>query len=351
MDIIATKIVVALLFGAIRFIFGVLPIYVCRWLKIGGLEGGRRTAKERKRRALDCCIALVQSFGGGVLFATSFLHMMPEVYFSVEELRNYGMLSADYPYSQLVVSIGFFLVYFLEEMSHWLVSRMPKEPCRTKKKIRTESTSSIVPKDNKVSPHFIKLPEEKDMVVNEEVQTDDHMAFEDDQINAELEEIIEEEAKSQQQILRCILIVLALSFHAIFEGLAIGLQHSTTSIWYLFIAVSVHSATILFCIGLEIYLGGSKPKTIVIHMILLAITSPLGVFFGLTISVTTEMHTSAKSFAVVVLEGLSAGTILYITFFEVLSREKERRIYRFRRAAFIGAGFALMAGLECIKIS
>lgn len=71
---------------------------------------------------------------------------------------------------------------------------------------------------------------------------------------------------------------------------------------------------------------------------------------GITISLTTEMHTSAKSFAIVFLEGLSAGTILYITFFEVLSREKERRVYILKRAVCLGIGFSLMAGLECIKI-
>lgn len=379
MDIVGTKVLVAILFGVIRFIFGILPIYVCVWLKIDAVEQGKRVINKERRQMLDCFIALVQSFGGGVLFATCFLHMMPEVYHSVAELKEYGALVDDYPYSQLVVSFGFFLIYFIEEISQWLISRMPKEPCEKKIKSPTASTKSIlITKENKITPAIIKIPNDKafdekceknkkdfedslsvEVVVDEEVQTENLNNFDNcmtndletnPEINAELEEIIEEEVKTQQQILRCILIVLALSFHAIFEGLAIGLQNSITNIWYLFTAVSIHSATILFCIGLEIFLAGTKPRTIVIHMLFLAVTSPVGVIFGLTVSLTTDMHTSAKSFAVVFLEGLSAGTILYITFFEVLSREKERRIYRLRRAAFIGAGFAMMAGLECIKI-
>ncbi|KAF2880678.1 hypothetical protein ILUMI_25497 [Ignelater luminosus] len=378
MDIVGTKVLVAILFGVIRFIFGILPIHVCVWLKIGVVEQGKRSINEERRQRLDCFIALVQSFGGGVLFATCFLHMMPEVYYSVAELREYGVLTDDYPYSQLVVSFGFFLVYFIEEISQWLIARMPKEPWKKKIKSPTASTKSIITKENKITPQVIIIPNDKafeekceknkkdfednlsvEVVVDEEVQTENlsnlHSRRTSDletspEINAELEEIIEEEVKTQQQILRCILIVLALSFHAIFEGLALGLQNSITNIWYLFTAVSIHSATILFCIGLEIFLAGTKPRTIVIHMLLLAVTSPVGVILGLTVSLTTDMHTSAKSFAVVFLEGLSAGTILYITFFEVLSREKERRIYSLRRAAFIGAGFAMMAGLECIKI-
>jgi hypothetical protein len=62
------------------------------------------------------------------------------------------------------------------------------------------------------------------------------------------------------------------------------------------------------------------------------------------------MNTQAKSTAVVLLEGLSAGTILYITFFEVLNREKERRAYTFRRAVCILGGFGLMAVLQCAEM-
>ncbi|KAK5647452.1 hypothetical protein RI129_002344 [Pyrocoelia pectoralis] len=360
MDIVYTKVIVAILFGIIRFLFGIFPIYLCMWLKISGnVEHGKRVVNKSKRQKLDCSVVLVQSFGGGVLFATCFLHMIPEVNYSVEELKAYGELKNDYPYAQLVVSAGFFLIYFVEELSQFLLSKVPKEPCTKRIPSHRTSTSSVISNQNKIVPEQENGKNENGIKdnknVDEEIQTEANVnaAVElelNPEINAELEEIIEEKNKTKQQIFRCILIVLALSFHAIFEGLAIGLQNSITNIWYLFTAVSIHSATILFCIGLEIFLAGTRPGTILIHMFFLAITSPVGVVLGITISLTTELHTSAKSFAVVLLEGLSAGTILYITFFEVLNREKERRVYILIRAAFLGAGFSLMAGLECIRI-
>ncbi|KAG5881406.1 hypothetical protein JTB14_008918 [Gonioctena quinquepunctata] len=150
--------------------------------------------------------------------------------------------------------------------------------------------------------------------------------------------------------MRCILIVLALSFHAIFEGLAIGLQKNTSNIWFLFIAVCIHSATILFCMGLELLLAKAKIKFICFQMLALAVASPFGVFLGLLVTIKSDMETRAKSTAVVLLEGLSAGTILYITFFEVLNREKERRVYRIPRAICILGGFSLMAFLEYLEL-
>lgn len=166
----------------------------------------------------------------------------------------------------------------------------------------------------------------------------------------EMEQLLERDVNSRRQILRCIIVVLALSLHAAFEGLAIGLQHSTSNIWYLFIAVSVHSATILFCMGLELLTANTNHNLIMIQMGIFSMPSPLGVMLGLALSLTTDMHTKAKSLTVVLLEGISAGTILYITFFEVLKREKERKTKRLIRGICIATGFTCMGLLELAKV-
>lgn len=145
---------------------------------------------------------------------------------------------------------------------------------------------------------------------------------------------------------------MALSFHAIFEGLAIGLQNEAATIWYLFTAVTIHSATILFCMGLELLIAKTKTKIIVIQMLILAATSPFGVILGLLITLSSDMNSSkAKSATVVILEGLSTGTILYITFFEILNREKARRVFRLYRGLCILGGFIFMALLQYYELS
>lgn len=372
-SLIATKIVVALLFGIIRFCSGVLPIKLhCCLKKWEGGEDGVNFINERRHAQVVCLMACCQSFGGGVLFATCFLHMMTEVYYSVEELKRYGHLNTQYPMSQLTVSCGFFLIYFLEEISHWFISKVPAEPFGQK-----EQSNRITPVKNGINKTAFATPEKENYFnqgtaiipytgahLEEKTATKDTPAssassrrsvrtkvfedIDDVQETKELEEVFNKVgAKSQQQIIRCILVELALSLHAIFEGLAIGLQTSIGNIWYLFTAVSIHSATILFCIGVELILAKTKRSVMVFHFFILAIASPFGVILGLLITLKSDMETEIKSVAIVLLEGLSAGTILYITFFEVLNREKERRIYRLRRALFILGGFTLMALLKC----
>lgn len=396
MNLITTKILVAALFGIFRFFTGVLPINIYSCLKcLEKEEEGAKFISEKRHRQINCYIALFQSFSGGVLFATCFLHMMPAVYEFVIELRKYGDIVTKFPYSQLIICAGFFVVYFVEELSHWFVNSTNK--CMKKRGKKRATTRAITPAglppptingyvdeektprklneqilseyvDGKKMPYVIdygnneKRPpsivngyfdESEEKEEADETDPEEGLdTLEDDQVQPvkELEMIINRQSKTRQQILRCILIMLALSFHAVFEGVAIGLQKSIPDIWYLFTAVSVHSATILFCTSFELLIAKAKIKTILTHVLLLSVTSPLGVLTGLAITMTTDMNTHAKSVAVVFLEGFSTGTILYITFFEVLKREKERRIYSFRRGIFILAGFTLMAVLEYAEV-
>ncbi|KAI4467487.1 zinc/iron transporter [Holotrichia oblita] len=399
MDLVSTKVIVAVVFAFLRLFFGLLPFKIYKCLKLWEKEDeGAPFINEKRHKQVNCYLALFQSFGGGVLFATCFLHMMPDVNKSVEHLIKNTDFDATYPFSQVIVSIGFFFIYFIEEVSHWLITKMGKETRRSiKNNCQTQCICSrpISSKENKIYPQesgrenndvvFIIQPIDTNVNVERENQKnlqpkkedEDKADFlEDDyELNPsrknstfidedmgevatleeveqvkELEKLMERQEKDQQQILRCCLVVVALSLHAFFEGLAIGLQLSISNIWYLFTAISIHSATILFCIGLELLIARTKASVIIFNIVILSVTSPFGVLLGLVITLYADMNTTAKSLAVVLLEGLSAGTILYITFFEVLNREKARRVIILTRACFILGGFTLMAILEYVEL-
>ena len=51
---------------------------------------------------------------------------------------------------------------------------------------------------------------------------------------------------------RDFLTVLALSLHAIFEGLAVGLGDDEEGVWVLFAAICSHKFVMSFCIGVEL---------------------------------------------------------------------------------------------------
>ena len=49
--------------------------------------------------------------------------------------------------------------------------------------------------------------------------------------------------------LRGFLVLVALSVHSLFEGMAVGLEESSVGVWQLFLAIAIHSTAIVFCIG------------------------------------------------------------------------------------------------------
>ena len=50
----------------------------------------------------------------------------------------------------------------------------------------------------------------------------------------------------------------ALSLHAVFEGLAVGLEETTAGVWTLFAAIASHKFVIAFCMGVELVSVGSS---------------------------------------------------------------------------------------------
>ncbi|XP_050305771.1 uncharacterized protein LOC126742932 [Anthonomus grandis grandis] len=408
MDLSSTKVFVALIFGLWRFFWGILPVKLDRFLRKweGSSTDSRTFINEKRHQQITCYVALTQSFGGGVLFATCFLHIMKELFLSVEEVKsNWGVMT-DYPVSQLIIAFGFFFIYFLEEFTHWMVnngkkkldlkhnskkvssstSRTPKsqpDSARSNRSFKPTSKAKISPvkavatieewelnqknqqlieynyesnintpeKQNKETPTVQRkgrnslqrtISAKSRHSIQEEIDRANNAIIEEEKLRPEEEENI----KGQENLMRCVLTIAALSLHSLLEGLSIGIQKFKYEIWYLFVAMSIHSASILFCMGVELILAQTRTKFIVIQMAALAMASPLGILLGLLVTIKTSLRTTTMSIITVVLEGLSAGTILYITFFEVLNREKERRVYRLKRSLCIMGGFLLMALLQ-----
>jgi len=142
--------------------------------------------------------------------------------------------------------------------------------------------------------------------------------------------------------IRDLLTCLALSLHAVFEGLAVGLAADNVSMWALCAGVAMHKYILAFCIGLELFTTDKAKsfKLNLVYLIIFAMMSPLGI--GLGIAVTTSMaHGSpAYDWTVGILQALAAGTLLYVVVFEVLQREKSKeQVPGLVQLFFVVAGF------------
>ena len=127
-----------------------------------------------------------------------------------------------------------------------------------------------------------------------------------------------EEARARREMLsglHTFLMILGFSVHNLFEGMAVGLEGSRRGVWQMFAAIIVHSAAVMFCIGTELVISGLTLCRLVIYIMMFSAVLPAGVM----VSLVSVSALTSQPLLVGAMQGLAAGTLIYITFFEVRS--------------------------------
>ncbi|CAL9061711.1 unnamed protein product [Musa banksii] len=109
-----------------------------------------------------------------------------------------------------------------------------------------------------------------------------------------------------------LLLILALCFHSVFEGIAIGVSDTKSSAWRNLWTISLHK--IFAAIAMGIALLRMLPKrpflTTMAYSLAFAISSPVGVGIGIAIDATTEGSTADWIYCISM--GLACGVFIYV---------------------------------------
>lgn len=319
-------------------------------------------------------VSLLLAFGGGVLLCTTFLHLLPEVKENVQRLQASGDLPEfKFHFAELLMCLGFFTMYFIEQLVHVYLHKHNREVKEAesafqrgvsvrdstimstirRKKISDNRNGSIsiaelmendaendkfqveiVPKQKEFNQHHhhhnhghshLHLPMHNN---NNNNNNDKANGIDDDIIVSSL---------------RGLLIVLALSVHELFEGLAVGLEGSAQNVWYLFSAVAAHKLVLAFCVGVELIVAKTHRWLAFVYVLTFSIVSPIGI--GIGILVSSGEVSSSTALVSVILQGLATGTLLYVVFFEILQKDKSGLL----QLVAVLIGFFIMFGLQFIS--
>lgn len=144
--------------------------------------------------------------------------------------------------------------------------------------------------------------------------------------------------------LRGLLVVLALSVHELFEGLAVGLEGAPSKVWYMMGAVSAHKLVLAFCVGVELLVTRTKKCLAITYILTFAAVSPIGIGIGILVS-SGDGSSGASNVTSAILQGLACGTLLYVVFFEILSKDRSG----LARYTAVLVGFFVMFGLQFLS--
>lgn len=343
--------------------------------------------------------SLLLCFGGGVLLFTTFLHLAPEVRQSVERHQSNGQLMAvgTLSMAELLFCIGFFVVYFVEEIVHATIANKTKSSddllyrtvsvrrCNKAVPVSSSTTTitTVAMKKSSSSPtswqigRFRYENEDRDSAKtssessnnrNEINKCDnngiptvfiqssaslelpsENIGREDDRFVIRPTPPVKSHSHNHTDTsVRGLLAVIALSFHAIFEGLAVGLEPSLSSVVYLAGAIATHKLVIAFCVGMELYVTGASTRTILGYLSIFSMVTPIGIILGVALGYFNNDSENLGA-TPTILQGMAAGTLLYVVFFEVLGRERANDKSGLLQLAAIITGFMLMLGLQLVS--
>lgn len=271
-------------------------------------------------------VAISNSFAGGVFLATCFNALLPAVRDKIGQILNLLNITTDYPLAETMMMLGFFLTVFVEQA----VLTFRKEKPAFIDLETFNAGGSEAGSDSEYDTPFIAPARGS--------HHSHHHSHQHGHFNpAEL---------TRAGPLRLASLVLALSAHSVFEGLALGLQEDGAKLGSLFLGVAIHETLAAMALGVSVAKAGLQLQDASKLAITVSLMIPIGIGLGMGIESAQNL---AGSIISGVLQGLAAGTFLFITFFEILSRELEDKHDRLLKVLFLVLGYGVLAGLVFIK--
>lgn len=358
--IVVAKVVSMIVLSLATIILGLLPIKLAVWFKWNRTADGNFNTSDKSTLILS----LLLCFGGGALLCTTFLHMLPEMREKITDLQAEGIIAeTNFHLPELIMCCGFFAMYLAEGLVHLYVhghgsskgvseaddvihrsfsvrrcsaNKEDVESGREDSQKLSEDVSSLKFQDSSTNAVTISTTEKNEHV--QETVTSGHKAV----IHQHMPDFNKDDPVVAS--VRGLLVVLALSVHELFEGLAIGLQTSTNYVWYMLGAVSAHKLVIAFCVGVELVSSKTKLVLMLVYMTTFAMVSPLGIGIGIALSEADD-GSGNSDVPNVILKGLATGTLLYVVFFEILQKQHNNKESGLMQLLAIGVGFGLLFGL------
>lgn len=145
--------------------------------------------------------------------------------------------------------------------------------------------------------------------------------------------------------LRSFLLLLSLSLHSASEGVSVGLLEEGREVLELCLALGLHRGLLAFSLAFRLAQGRLRRPLVASCLLLFAAMSPLGMGLGMSLHMSPRPRLARST-----LEGLAAGTLVYITFMEILPQELHSASARIPRVVALLGGFAVVTAVLFTKL-
>lgn len=297
---------------SVTVLFGFAPLCIVR-------RAGHCSVNPDLRRRL---LSLISCFAGGVFLATCLLDLLPDYLQGIHEAFINAGITLQFPLPEFIMTMGFFLVLVLEQVVLALKDQSPSHS-EEHRALMVDSSVQAHDRNGRRYSHRSRSSDESD-------GGHFHVDF------------------GSQSALRACILVFSLSLHSVFEGLAVGLLEDGKEVLEICLALMIHKSIISFSLAFKLSQGRLRRSVVASCLLLFAVMSPLGI--GMGIALTETKASPQHQLARCTLEGLAAGTFIYITFMEILPHELSSDRSRMPKVAMLLVGFTVVTAVLFIKM-
>jgi len=341
------KIIILFTLLLVTFVVCLLPLVA---LKLSN----RQRLSSSRRRLLRAVVSMLNCLAAGVFIGVCLLDLFPEVEEKIAHAMKEAGIQSAFPVAEFVVVIGFFLLLFVEQFVLTLKAGVASNNQLAALVNDWDSPESSY---SSVGPPILP-PEVPGLTFDSSERLTPGLTNSMEGMDStRLEEDEEEDLNNEQaysdpsshSVVRSLVLVVALSLHSVFEGLAIGLQPTFDDTMQLFLALALHKCILAFSLGLNVVQSRLGIRAVVVSSVIFSLATPFGTAIGIAISDVWSNSTAAKA-TIGGLQGLACGTFVYIIFFEILPHEfmkKQVRTYphRMLKVLFLIIGFSVIVGV------
>lgn len=237
-------------------------------------------------------LVLGTQFAGGVFLGTAMMHFLSDASSSFEALTT-----KEYPFAFMLASGG----YLLTMLGDCIIQHIFAKEGNDTRKVDVEMAS-------------VKVPSGVNNAEDAACKCDDVV------INSETKSLVAATLVTKTSFSDTLLLILALCFHSVFEGIAIGVAENANDAWRALWTVSLHKIFAAVAMGIALLrLIPNRPLLqTVLYSFAFGISSPIGVAIGIIIDATTQGPVADWMYAIAM--GIACGVFIYVAINHLMAK-------------------------------
>jgi zinc transporter 1/2/3 len=187
-------------------------------------------------------------------------------------------------------------------------------------------------------------------IIERTIKKDEHLKFHNNDNNIKLKIVDSNEINNKNENITQhtfnptsnmtpYILLIALSLHGLFEGIALGVMKTIRDLLFLLVAILAHKWAESLALGISFFKSGTERNIFIKMIVIFSLFSPSGIIIGILFS-------SAGYLIEGILLSVSGGTFLYVSASEVIVEEFAITKYKYKKFAFYLLGGILVGILK-----